>query len=193
MRLESVQRKTGGRIHLTPRVPRKGSVTTLCGRVLGDGSFEASEMPADCANCIRRSRDQSRISSAFFEQEEGSELLRLSLEQARARKPPSKPGEKAPADQAPRKPLLRIVPSPPAMPERVGELVTDGFRSSGQGVWTSPGGVIVRMAGKNREQFDELVFDGSVIVRRDGAGVRVRAGDVEVRQSHDGFEVRLKR
>jgi len=193
VRLESVQRKTGGRIHLTPRVPRKGSVTTLCGQVLGDGSFEASEMPANCANCIRRSRDQSRISSAFFEQEEGSELLRLSLEQARARKPPSKPGEKAPAAEAPRKPLLRVVPSPPAMPERVGELVTDGFRSSGQGVWTSPGGVIVRMAGKNREQFDELVFDGSVIVRREGAGVRVRAGDVEVRQSRDGLEVRLKR
>ena len=148
---------------------------------------------ADCANCIRRSRDQSRISSAFFEQEEGSELLRLSLEQARARRPPARPGEKAPAAQAQRKPLLRVVPSPPEMPERVGELVTDGFRSSGQGVWTSAGGVIVRMAGRNRDQFDELVFDGSVIVRRDGAGVRVRAGDVEVRQSREGFEVRLKR
>jgi len=85
------------------------------------------------------------------------------------------------------------MPRPPAMPERMGELVTDGFRSSGQGVWTSPGGVIVRMAGKNRDQFDELVFDGSLIVRRDGAGMRVRAGDVEVRQSRDGFEVRLKR
>ena len=155
--------------------------------------FSASDMPADCANCIRRSRDQSRISSAFFESEEGSELLRLSLEQARARKPAPKAGEKASAPQAARKPVLRVVPPPPAVPERVGELVTDGFRSSGQGVWTSPGGVIVRMAGKNREQFDELVFDGSVIVRRDGAGMRVRAGDVEVRQSRDGFEVRLKR
>jgi hypothetical protein len=192
VRLESVQRKSGGRIHLTPRVPRKGPVTTLCGQVLGEGAFEASDMPADCANCIRRSRDQSRISSAFFESEEGSELLRLSLEQARARKPAAKPGEKAQA-QAPRKPILRVVPPPPAMPERVGELVTDGFRSSGQGVWTSPGGVIVRMAGRNREEFEELVFDGSVIVRRDSAGMRVRAGDVEVRQSKDGFEVRLKR
>ena len=174
-------------------MPRKGPVTTLCGQVLVDGSFEASEMPADCANCIRRSRDQSRISSAFFEQEEGSELLRLSLEQARARKPAPKPGEKAPEAQAPRRPVLSVVPRPSSMPERVGELVTDGFRSSGQGVWTSPGGVIVRMAGKNRDQFDELIFDGSVIVRRDGAGMRMRAGDVEVRQSRDGFEVRLKR
>ena len=174
-------------------MPRKGPVTTLCGQVLGDGSFDESEMPADCTNCIRRSRDQSRISSAFFEQEEGSELLRLSLEQARARKPPTKPGEKAPAAQAQRRPLLRVVPTPPSMPERVGELMTDGFRPSGQGVWTSPGGVIVRMAGKNRDQFDELVFDGSLIVRREAAGMRVRAGDVEVRQSRDGFEVRLKR
>ena len=89
--------------------------------------------------------------------------------------------------------MLSVVPRPSSMPERVGELVTDGFRSSGQGVWTSPGGVIVRMAGKNRDQFDELIFDGSVIVRRDGAGMRMRAGDVEVRQSRDGFEVRLKR
>lgn len=168
-------------------------MTTLCGQVLGEGAFAASEMPADCANCIRRSRDQSRISSAFFESEEGSELLRLSLEQARARKPVAKPGDKAPAAQAPRKPVLRVVPPPTSIPERVGELVTDGFRSSGQGVWTSPGGVIVRMAGKNREQFEELIFDGSVIVRRDAAGIRVRAGDVEVRQQRDGFEVRLKR
>jgi len=60
-------------------------------------------------------------------------------------------------------------------------------------VWTSPGGVIVRMAGKNREQFDELVFDGSVILRREGSGVRMRAGDVEVRQSRDGFDVRIRR
>jgi hypothetical protein len=47
----------------------------------------AVDSEADCANCIRRSHDPSRISGAFFEQEEGSELLRLSLEQARTRKP----------------------------------------------------------------------------------------------------------
>ena len=168
-------------------------MTTLCGQVLDDGSFDASDMPADCANCIRRSRDQSRISSAFFESEEGSELLRLSLEQARARRPaPAKPGARASAP-APPKPKLRVVPPPPSVPERIGELVTDGFRNSGQGVWTSPGGVIVPMAGNNREQFAELIFDGSVIVTRESAGVRVRAGDVEVRPSGAGVEVRLKR
>ena len=179
-------------MHLTPRVPRTGPVTTLCGQVLGEGAFTASDLPPDCANCIRRSRDQSRISSAFFESEEGSELLRLSLEQARARKP-AKAGEPAPAA---RKPNLRVVPPPPpppAVPAEVGELVTDGFKSKGQGVWTSPAGVIVRMGGKNREEFAELVFEGSVIVTRESAGMRIRAGDVEVRPKGDGVEVRLKR
>jgi len=87
IKLESVRRKSGGRIHLTPRVPRSGPVTTLCNQTLGDGSYTAVHSEPDCANCIRRSKDQARISGAFFAQEEGSELLRLSLEQARSRKP----------------------------------------------------------------------------------------------------------
>src|SRR6202022_4480751 len=90
VRLESVRRKTGGRIHLTPRVPDRGPVTTLCGQTLADGSYATVDTAADCANCIRRSTDPSRISTAFFESDEGSELLRLSLEQARFRKPASK-------------------------------------------------------------------------------------------------------
>src|SRR5438445_219353 len=86
IKLESVRRKSGGRIHLTPRVPRSGPVTTLCGQTLGEGSYAAFDSEPDCANCIRRSKDQARISGAFFAQEEGSELLRLSLEQAREKK-----------------------------------------------------------------------------------------------------------
>ena len=172
-------------------MPRTGPVTTLCGQSLGEGAFTASDLPPDCANCIRRSRDQSRISSAFFESEEGSELLRLSLEQARARKP-----TKADAAAPPRKPNLRVVPPPPpppSVPAEVGELVTEGFKSKGQGVWTSPAGVIVRMGGKNRDEFAELVFEGSVIATREAAGMRIRAGDVEVKPKGDGVEVRLKR
>lgn len=192
IRLESVRRKSGGRIHLTPRIPRSGPVTTLCGQTLGDGTYAASDAVADCANCIRRSRDQSRISSAFFEQEEGSELLRLSLEQAQQRKPERKQG--APAGKEGRsRPVLRVVPSPPAMPESVGELVTDGFKPAGQGVWRSPGGVVVRMSGPNRERFAELVFEGAVVANRDGTGLRLRAGDVEVRSSDEGVEVRIRR
>ena len=75
VRLESVRRKSGGRIHLTPRVPKSGPVTTLCGQTLAAGTFAAVDDNADCTNCQRRSKDQGRISGAFFAQEEGSELL----------------------------------------------------------------------------------------------------------------------
>src|SRR3989440_13041200 len=87
IKLESVRRKSGGRVHLPPRVPRSGPVPPLCGQTLGEGSYAAVDSEPDCANCIRRSKDQARISGAFFAQEEGSELLRLSLEQAREKKP----------------------------------------------------------------------------------------------------------
>ena len=78
-------------------------------------------------------------------------------------------------------------------PSRVGELVTDGFKPAAPGVWRSPGGVIVRMAGPKRDRFAELVFEGSVVATRDTAGLRLRAGDVEVSSSGDGVEVRIRR
>jgi len=188
LRLESVQRKTGGRIHLTPRVPRSGPVTTLCGQTLAAGSFVAVERDADCTNCIRRSRDPSRISGAFFEQEEGSQLLQLSLEQARARRPAGK-GPATPA-----KPIVRVLPTPPSIPDRAGELMTAGFKPAGEGLWRSPAGVLVRMRKQGRDwRFAELVFEGSIVATRQDGGIRVRAGDVEVRPTGDGYEVRIKR
>jgi hypothetical protein len=188
LRLESVQRKTGGRIHLTPRVPRSGPVTTLCGQTLAAGSFVAVERDADCTNCIRRSRDPSRISGAFFEQEEGSQLLQLSLEQARARQPASK------GSSAPGKPIVRVLPTPPSIPDRSGELMTAGFKPAGEGLWRSPGGVLVRMRKQGRDwRFAELVFEGSVVATRQDTGIKLRAGDVEVRPSENGYEVRIKR
>jgi hypothetical protein len=43
-------------------------------------------------------------------------------------------------------------------------------------------------------RFLELVFDGSVVATRlEGGGIRIKAGDVEVSPSGDGFEVQLKR
>ena len=195
VRLESVRRKTGGRIHLTPKVPRSGPVTTLCGQTLEAGSFEAVNSPADCTNCIRRSKDPARISGAFFAQEEGSELLRLSLEQARPRKPdlrvlphPSAEREKPVVWPAPKAP-------PEAIPDRLGELVTRGFKPSGEGVWRSPQGVIVRMRKHGKEwRFGELVYEGTLLATRVEHGVRIRAGDVEVSPSSDGgFEVTLKK
>jgi hypothetical protein len=191
IKLESVRRKSGGRIHLTPRVPAKGPVTTLCGRELATGSYTAVDTDADCANCIRRSRDASRISSAFFEQEEGSELLRLSLEQARFRKPGPRPTGQP---DKPARPVNRPIVQPaPATPDRIGELVTEGFKSSGNGVWRSPGGVIVRMTGKGRERFAELVFEGEIVATRLDDGMRLRAGDVEVTAKGDEVQVRMKR
>jgi hypothetical protein len=194
LKLESVRRKTGGRIHLTPRVPKSGSVTTLCGQTLAAGTFTALETEADCSNCIRRSQDQGRISGAFFAQDEGSELLRLSLEQAKFRNPtragsPPRPG-------APEKPVVwpTAKPPPEVIPDQLGELVTRGFRPAGEGVWRSPGGVVVRMRKRGKEwRFEELVFEGSIIATRVDEGVRLKAGDVEVNPTDDGYDVRLKK
>jgi hypothetical protein len=192
LRLESLQRKTGGRIHLTPKVPRNGPVTTLCGKTLPAGSFVATETAADCVNCLKRSRDPSRISGAFFAQEEGSQLLQLSLEQARARRPEGK--AQSPSDK-PAKPFLRVVqPSAPAVPDRMGELMTAGFKSAGEGLWRSPAGVLVRMRRQGRDwRFAELVFEGSTVATRQDDGIKLRAGDVEVRPTADGYEVRTRR
>jgi hypothetical protein len=196
VRLESVRRNSGGRIHLTPRVPRSGPVTTLCGQTLEDGAYAAVGTPANCTNCIRRSKDQARVSGAFFAQEEGSELLRLSLEQARSQQ---------------RKPDLRVLPHPSAekekpvvwpaakpppetIPGQLGELVTRGFKPSGEGVWRSPQGVIVRMRKHGKEwRFGELVFEGAVVATSVEGGVRIKAGDVEVSPTDDGFEVQIKK
>jgi hypothetical protein len=194
VKLESVRRKTGGRIHLTPKVPRSGPVTTLCGQTLAAGTFAAVEAAADCTNCIRRSQDQGRISGAFFAQDEGSELLKLSLEQARLRRPPTKPPTPPPSD--PHKPVAWPAPKAPpeVIPDELGELVTRGFRPSGEGVWRSPGGVVVKMKKQGKTwKFEELVFEGSIIATRVDDGMRVKAGDVEVNPTKDGFEVQLKK
>jgi hypothetical protein len=145
----------------------------------------AVESKADCVSCLRRSKDASRISSAFFEQDEGSELLRLSLEQARFRKPATNARPALVPKSAP--------PAPPPLPERIGELVTAGFRAAGNGVWRSPGGVVVRMGGEGRKRFEELTFEGSILAKRADSGISLRAGDVEVVPVRGAMEVRVKR
>jgi hypothetical protein len=176
-------------VHLTPRVPRSGPVTTLCGKTIAGGAYGAVSSAADCASCIRRSKDPSRISSAFFESDEGSELLRLSLEQARFRKPASS----ARPAVVQGKPAARSVPPAPAMPEQVGELATAGFKAAGNGVWRSPAGVVVRMGGEGRKRFAELIFEGATIATRVDLGIRLRCGDVEVNPVRGGLEVRVRR
>ena len=201
--LEPVRRRSGGRIHLTPRVPRSGPVTTLCGQTLADGSYTAVDTPADCSICLRRQNDQARISGAFFAQDEGAELLRLSLEHARGRKPnlrvlphstDAPPAPRAATEKE--KPVVWPAPKPPAdtIPDRVGELATRGFKPAGEGVWRSPEGVVVRMRQHGRSwRFAELVFEGSVLATRGDRGLTLRAGDVEVAAEGDGYEVRIKK
>ncbi|GAC1513521.1 MAG: hypothetical protein NVS1B3_18020 [Candidatus Dormibacteraceae bacterium] len=193
VKLETVRRKSGGRIHLTPRVPRSGPVTTLCGQALAAGTFSAVDAEADCTNCMRRSQDQGRISGAFFAQDEGSELLKLSIEQARLRKPQPK---EPPPPSDPDKPVAWPAPKAPpeVIPDELGELVTKGFRPSGEGVWRSPGGVVVKMKKQGKTwKFEELVFEGSIIATRADDGIRVKAGDVDVNPTKDGFEVQIKK
>jgi hypothetical protein len=94
------------------------------------------------------------------------------------------------------KPVAWPAPKPPPeiIPERLGELITQGFKPAGEGVWRSPGGVVVKMRKHGKEwRFEELVFEGSLIATRVEDGVRLRAGDVEVAPSGDGVEVQLKR
>ncbi len=88
------------------------------------------------------------------------------------------------------------VAKPPleTVPDQLGELVARGFKPSGGGVWRSPQGVIVRMRKHGKEwRFDELVFEGPVLATRTQNGVKIKAGDVEVTPSGDGFEVQLKK
>ena len=168
-------------------------MNTLCGQTLDAGSYAAVDTESDCANCIRRSRDQARISGAFFAQEEGSELLRLSLEQARTRKPNLRV---LPHPAEHEKPVVwpAAKPPPEVIPERAGELVTRGFKQSGEGVWRSPQGVIVKMRRYGRSwRFAEVVYEGELVVTRSDSGIRLRAGDVEVIPNVDGYEVRLRR
>jgi len=198
--LEAVRRHKGGRIHLTPRVPSKGPLTVLCGQTLDSGTYSAVSTAADCSNCLRRSHDQSRVSSAFFAQDEGGELLRLSLEQARFQRPHRSAGAPrvlkstgAPAAPKPAPNSASTRPRLEVLPDRLGELLTREFKPAGEGVWRSPGGVIVRMRRQGREwRFAELVFEGSVVATRQGDGIRVRAGDVEVVPAGDEYEVRIK-
>src|SRR5204863_9174461 len=118
---------------------------------LGAGSYAAVNADPGCANCFRRSTDQAGTSGAFFAQEEGSELLRLSLEQARSRKPNLRV-IRSPAHDLD-KPIEWPAPKPPedTTPDELGELITRGFKPSGEGVWRSPQGVIVRMRKHGRD------------------------------------------
>jgi hypothetical protein len=52
----------------------------------------------------------------------------------------------------------------------------------------------MRKQGKKQNEswkFEELVFEGSIIATRTDDGIRVKAGDVEITPTKDGFDVQL--
>ena len=72
--------------------------------------------------------------------------------------------------------------------------MTSGFKSAGEGLWRSAAGVLVRMRKHARDWvFAELVFEGSTVATRQDGGIKIRAGDVEVRPTTGGFEVRVRK
>jgi hypothetical protein len=171
--LQRVQRTTGGRIHLTPFVPESGPVVTLCDKTLLPGAFRATSAAADCRNCLRRAQDPARVSSAFFQSELGSELLQLSLQQARARRR-ELPQRAAPPPAAP-----APLPPPPReeQPLPIPELRSrTPLRKTFENVYVSPDGVILRLDPDGRVR--EVVFTGPVQVRRRAKGIRLTVGDV---------------
>jgi hypothetical protein len=167
-----VRRTTGGRIHLTPYVPESGPVVTLCDKTLQPGAFRATSDAADCRNCLRRAQDPARVSSAFFQSELGSELLQLSLQQARARR----------REPAPRATPPAAAPAPPPPPREEQPLPIPELRSrtplrkTFENVYVSPDGVILRLDPDGGVR--EVVFTGPVQVRRRDKGIRLTVGDV---------------
>jgi hypothetical protein len=180
--LERLRRVTGGRVHLTPHVPASGPVVTLCGQTFAEGTYEATDAEADCRNCLRRKDDPARVSTAFFQSDVGAELLQRSLEQARARtreerRPPgpSKPVPAAAAPAAEPARQRRAAGTEPEAPE-VRELRSrTQLRQTFPGVYLSPEGVIVRVAGGG---VSHVTFNGPVDIRRRDGMLTLRVGDI---------------
>lgn len=193
--LERVRRKSGGRIHLTPHVPDSGAAVSLCNQTFAEGTYRKTDEEADCRNCLRRRDDPARVSSAFFQSDVGSELLQRSLEEARTRRAARPSPEPAPAPSAAARTRVAtpapvrpapVSPAPvspaPAAPVSAAAPPVRELRSHTQlrktfeNVFTSPQGVIVRVSRDG--SVDHVTFDGPVDIRRRGAAITIRAGDV---------------
>ncbi len=185
-------RKGKGRIHLAVRLAPGEPVETLCAKHFGPGVMEAIDRAADCQACLRRLADPGRVSNAYFEGGRGSALLELSLKQARergpvaseGRQPPTQPSEPGSGTVPRGAPRLTIVPS--GRPERQRRGDPAEARSAPAqrvqpaepapktlppGVYRTPAGVVVRVGGP---------IERPRLERRQGARVRMIAGDVEL-------------
>lgn len=188
--LERVQRKSGGRIHLTPHVPDSGAAVSLCNQTFAEGTYRKTDEEADCRNCLRRRDDPARVSSAFFQSDVGSELLQRSLEEARTRRAARPSPEPAPAPSAAARtraatpapvPPAPVSPAPAAPVGAAAPPVRElrshtQLRKTFENVFTSPQGVIVRVSRDG--SVDHVTFDGPVDIRRRAGVITVRAGDV---------------
>jgi hypothetical protein len=84
LELRQVQKGKSGRIHLAVPGSEGAAVHTLCNKLFEVGEYRVVDDQADCQLCRRRQGNKALVSSAFFEGQMGSQLLELSLEQARA-------------------------------------------------------------------------------------------------------------
>jgi hypothetical protein len=83
LELRQVQKGKSGRIHLAVPGSAGASVRTLCNKLFEAGTYQEVDEEADCQLCLKRRGNKALVSSAFFEGEMGSQLLEMSLEQAK--------------------------------------------------------------------------------------------------------------
>lgn len=180
-------RKGRGRIHLTAAVAAGRPVHTLCGKELT--GVEITELQPDCQLCVRRQDDPAVVSSAFFNEEEGSRLLELSLEAARRRRD-GRPDLKVVRGRAPAPPTVADVRRPltPPPPERRGELHLDGLRQFSEDVYTTPRGVVVRMEG---DRIAEVTGGASARLRRVRGGLELLFDDLLIAERDGVLDARL--
>lgn len=175
-------RKGRGRVHLTAAVAAGRPVHTLCGKALT--GIDVTDAEADCHLCVRRQHDRAVVSSAFFNEEEGSRLLELSLQAARRRRE-GRPDLKVVQGRArppASSPKSEPEPAPPP-PERRGELHLAGLRQFSEDVYTTPGGTVVRMDG---ERIVEVTGQSAARLRRVPGGFELRFDDL-VLEERDGI------
>jgi hypothetical protein len=193
VQLQQVRKKSTGRVHLTVRVPKDGPVDTLCGKTYKPGEYEQTKDEADCNICLRRQANEAIVSSAFFKQDLGEELLRLSLQQARGNRPEGKGsrGAKGASKTQKKPPQLVVVPrTEPEAPKVLGELDLAGLKKVSDTVYLSPAGVIVRLRKQGESwQVEEVAFNGPVQVTRKGERVLLKLGDLRAEIGAEGGKI----
>lgn len=168
VRFESV-RKGKGKTHLAVPGRVDAPVETLCGKEFAAGGYEVVEQAADCQPCLRRRDDPAVVSSAFFAHGAGTELLELSLAEARKRSA-ERPATAAKPSQRPAAPPKPAAPPPP--PERV----------------ETEAGVVLETP---RGRLEAARFEGNARLRRVAADrFRLTLGDAEIDLAAEAGEIK---